>query len=168
MPRKVMPVNIHFTLNGRKVQADIEPRALLLHLLRDRFDLTGAKEGCGQGECGACTVIVAGRAVNSCLVLACQVDGKEVITIEGLDGPGGLDPVQEAFIGQGAMQCGYCTPGMILSAKALLMRNPHPTAGEVKEALAGNLCRCTGYVKPIQAVAQAARVITQLVESGGA
>jgi len=144
-------MHIRFILNGRQVEPDIPPQMLLLDLLRDYFNLTGVKEGCGQGECGACTVIVDGQAVNSCLVLAAQIDGKEVITIEGLSQDGKLDPLQEAFVEEGAIQCGYCTPGMILSAKALLMRNPRPDLNEIKEALSGNLCRCTGYTKIFKA-----------------
>jgi len=148
-------MHIRFILNGRQVEPDIPPQMLLLDLLRDYFNLTGVKEGCGQGECGACTVIVDGQAVNSCLVLAAQIDGKEVITIEGLSQDGKLDPLQEAFVEEGAIQCGYCTPGMILSAKALLMRNPRPDLNEIKEALSGNLCRCTGYTKIFKAVQKA-------------
>lgn len=148
-------MHIRFILNGRQVEPDIPPQMLLLDLLRDYFNLTGVKEGCGQGECGACTVIVDGQAVNSCLVLAAQIDGKEIITIEGLSQDGKLDPLQEAFVEEGAIQCGYCTPGMILSAKALLMRNPRPDLNEIKEALSGNLCRCTGYTKIFKAVQKA-------------
>lgn len=143
---------IKFELNGSSAKADIAPEMLLLDMLRERFALTGAKKGCGQGECGACTVILDGKAVNSCLVLAAQVDGCKVTTIEGLGKDGMLDPLQEAFLCEGAVQCGYCTPGMIMSAKALLMQNPDPTPEEIKGAVSGNLCRCTGYKKIIRAV----------------
>lgn len=154
-------MRLEFNLNGQPVQADVPSHTLLLNLLRDYFNLTGAKEGCGKGECGACTVILDGKAVNSCLVPAAQVDGKKVVTIEGLAQSGELDPLQEAFISEGAIQCGYCTPGMILSAKALLMQNPRPSTAEIKEGMAGNLCRCTGYVKIIKAVEKAAQDISK-------
>lgn len=143
---------IHFTLNGSQVTAETEPAVRLLDLLRNTFHLTGTKEGCGQGECGACTVIMDGQAVNSCLVLAGQLEGSEVLTIEGLEKDGVLDVVQEAFVEEGAIQCGYCTPGMIMSVKALLMRVPNPTLEEIKEAIEGNICRCTGFHKILEAV----------------
>ena len=143
---------IHFTLNGSQVTAETEPAVRLLDLLRNTFHLTGTKEGCGQGECGACTVIMDGQAVNSCLVLAGQLEGSEVLTIEGLEKDGVLDVVQEAFVEEGAIQCGYCTPGMIMSVKALLMRVPNPTPEEIKEAIEGNICRCTGFHKILEAV----------------
>ena len=143
---------IRFTLNGSQVTAETEPAVRLLDLLRNTFHLTGTKEGCGQGECGACTVIMDGQAVNSCLVLAGQLEGSEVLTIEGLEKDGVLDVVQEAFVEEGAIQCGYCTPGMIMSVKALLMRVPNPTPGEIKEAIEGNICRCTGFHKILEAV----------------
>ena len=143
---------VNFELNGRQIEMDIAPQIRLVDLLRKHFDLTGTKEGCGQGECGACTVIVDSKAVNSCLILAYQVDGKRVITIEGLSKNGALDPLQEFFISEGAIQCGYCTPGMILSAKALLMQKSDPNEDDIKEALAGNLCRCTGYSQILNAV----------------
>lgn len=144
--------HVSFTLNGRRVQAAIPPGMLLVDLLRDRFGLTGTKIGCGIGECGACTVLLDGEAVNSCLILAVAVNGREVTTIEGLAANGQLHPLQEAFIEAGAVQCGFCTPGMIMSAKALLDANPHPTREQIAEAISGNLCRCTGYVKIIDAV----------------
>ena len=143
---------IRFTLNGSQVTAETEPAVRLLDLLRNTFHLTGTKEGCGQGECGACTVIMDGQAVNSCLVLAGQLEGSEVLTIEGLEKDGVLDVVQEAFVEEGAIQCGYCTPGMIMSVKALLMRVPNPTTEEIKEAIEGNICRCTGFHKILEAV----------------
>ena len=121
----------------------------------EKFDLTGTKEGCGQGECGTCTVIVDGKAVNSCLMLAGQVDGSKVTTIEGLSKGAELNPVQKAFINEGAIQCGYCTPGMVMSAEALLLENPKPNQTEIKEAIVGNLCRCTGYTKIINAIQKA-------------
>jgi aerobic-type carbon monoxide dehydrogenase small subunit (CoxS/CutS family) len=151
-------MELHVTVNGKPCAWNIAPGELLLEVLR-REGFFGVKRGCEQGECGACTVLVNSRAVNSCLMFAAQVEGSEVVTIEGLAEDGKLHPIQEAFLDHGGTQCGFCSPGMILSAKALLDRNPHPTEAEVREALAGNLCRCTGYVKPVEAVlAAAARV----------
>ena len=149
-------IPIAITVNGRTHKLDVAPHETLLKVLRERLLLTGAKESCGEGECGACTVLVDGRAVNSCLMLAAEADGCQVLTIEGLTRDGRLDPIQQAFIDAGAVQCGFCTPGMIMSAKALLMENPRPSADEVKEALCGNLCRCTGYTRIISAVLAAA------------
>lgn len=147
-----------FVLNGEPVECECEPNETLLQVLRERFNLTGTKESCGKGECGACTVIMDGQAVNSCLILAGQLEGKEIITIEGLAKDGELDPIQDAFVQEGAVQCGYCTPGMIMSSKALLMKTPDPSEREIRRALAGNLCRCTGYTKIVKAVQRAARV----------
>lgn len=144
-----------FILNGEHVACDSRPNRTLLQVLRETFKLTGAKEGCGKGECGACTVLMNGEAVNSCLVLIPQVHGKEVLTIEGLAKNGCMDKLQEAFISEGAVQCGYCTPGMILSAKALLLKNNKPSEAEIKKAISGNLCRCTGYVKIVKAIKKA-------------
>ncbi len=149
---------ISFVLNGDETQIKIEDHWSLLHLLREGFDLMGVKEGCGSGECGACTVIVNGDAINSCLYLAVEVDGKQVRTIEGLADPdGALDPVQQAFVQNGGIQCGYCTPGMIMSSKALLEENPDPTEAEIKDAIAGNICRCTGYVQIIESIRAASQ-----------
>lgn len=148
-------MKISFVLNRKSYEMDIEPTLRLIDLLRDELHLTGTKEGCGEGECGACTVIINGDAVNSCLVLALQIRGKEVLTVEGLEGLGELDTLQKSFMQNGAVQCGYCTPGMLMSAKALLMKNPHPTEEEIRVAMAGNLCRCTGYTKIIKAVKEA-------------
>lgn len=145
-------VPIDITVNGQAHALEVCPHHTLLHVLRDQLDLTGTKECCAEGECGACTVLVNGRAVNSCLVLAVEVDGCEMTTVEGLAANGELNPLQEAFIENGAVQCGFCIPGMIMSAQYLLMKNPHPTPAEVKEGLAGNLCRCAGYNQIIQAV----------------
>ncbi len=156
---------ITFELNGEQVRVEVEDNATLLEVLRERLGLTGTKRGCDTGDCGACTVILDGRAVNSCLVLAAEVDGCSVVTIEGLSADGRLHPVQQAFIEAGAMQCGYCTPGMIMSAKALLDHNPQPSERDIRKALAGNLCRCTGYVKIIEAVKRAADRIRSPVPS---
>jgi aerobic carbon-monoxide dehydrogenase small subunit len=146
-----------FTLNGEAVQVEVESAWTLLYLLREVLELTGTKLGCGYGECGACTVIMDGQAVNACLVPVLEAEGRSVTTIEGLVQPGGqLHPLQKAFIDNGAVQCGFCTPGMIMSAKALLDENQSPTDEEIKEGIAGNLCRCTGYVKIIEAVKAAA------------
>lgn len=149
----------NFKINGNDVCFEIKDTATLLEVLREHSGLTGSKEGCGKGECGACTVLLNGEAVNSCLVLAVQASGQEVITIEGLNDDPGAKIIQEAFIEEGAVQCGFCTPGMIISSKALLMKNSNPSREEIKEALSGNLCRCTGYTKIINAVEKAARRI---------
>ncbi|MDI7260845.1 MAG: (2Fe-2S)-binding protein [Thermodesulfobacteriota bacterium] len=144
---------IHFILNGEPIQVEIEPHLTLLQLLRDKLELTGTKEGCGMGECGACTVLVDRKTVNSCILPALEADGKVVTTIEGLtDVQGNLHSIQKAFIEYGAIQCGFCTPGMVLSAKALLDENPKPTEEEIRTGIAGNLCRCTGYLQIIQAI----------------
>jgi aerobic carbon-monoxide dehydrogenase small subunit len=139
-------------VNGMDHELEVRPTARLIDVLRLQLGLTGVKEGCSEGECGACTVIVDGRAVNSCLVLAGQARGKKVLTVEGLAGDDGLDTLQRMFIEHGAVQCGYCTPGMLMSAKALLMADPHPTEETIRLALAGNLCRCTGYTTIVAAV----------------
>lgn len=151
-----MKHHISFTINGEKVRFEVEPNKTLLKMLREDLNLTGAKEGCGAGECGSCTVIVDGKAVNSCMMLAVEADGKDIITVEGLAKNGVLDPLQETFIKNAALQCGYCTPGMLMSAKALLMRNPNPSEDDIKEAIGGNLCRCTGYKAIIDAIKEAA------------
>ena len=149
---------LEFKVNGIARSLEVDPAQRLIDVLRDQLDLTGTKEGCGEGECGACTVILAGKAVNACLVLGLQAQGQEVVTIEGLAQDGRLDPLQKAFIDEGAIQCGFCSPGMLMSAKALLLQNPNPGEAEIRSAIAGNLCRCTGYqkiVKAVQTVAQA-------------
>lgn len=148
-----MSREIKLMLNGNQIFVAIEDNWTLLYLLREKLGLTGVKEGCGQGECGACTVIVDGLAVNSCLYFAVEVDGKDVLTIEGLAAADGtLHPLQKSFVENGGIQCGFCTPGMILSAKALLDENPQATEADIKQALAGNLCRCTGYVQIVESV----------------
>jgi carbon-monoxide dehydrogenase small subunit len=147
-----MKQSICFTLNGERVKASIEPHMTLLNMLREVFDLTGAKEGCGGGECGACTVLVNHKPMNACLILGVEADGLDILTVEGLSTGLELDALQQSFIDHAALQCGYCTPGMIMSAKALLMENPTPTANQVVKAISGNLCRCTGYKKIIEAV----------------
>lgn len=149
--------SISMRINGSDYQVNVEPHHTLLSVLRDQLDITGPKECCGVGECGACTVLVDGKAVNSCLVLAVEMNGHEIITIEGLGGPDKLSPLQQAFVDAGAVQCGFCTPGMILAAQYLLNTNPHPTEADVRTALAGNLCRCTGYSRIISAVLSAAQ-----------
>ncbi len=150
---------IKFTVNGETVEVDVKPYETLLDVLRNKLYITGPKEGCGNGECGACTVIYNGKPVNSCLVLAPEADGAEVLTVEGLSKDGKLHPVQEAFIEENAFQCGFCTPGFIMSVKALLDRNPKPSRDEIVEALAGNLCRCTGYQPIIKAVYRASEMM---------
>ena len=157
-----MKTDLEFELNGNRVEASVNPWDRLIDLIRGPLGLTGTKEGCGEGECGACTVIVDGLAVNSCLFPAPEVDGKRVTTIEGLQsGDGELSPLQQAFVDGGGIQCGFCTPGMILSATALLGRNPDPSEAEVREALVGNLCRCTGYVQIFEAIKSAAASMRQ-------
>jgi len=146
-------------VNGEQVEAAVEPNKTLVQFLREDLGLTGTKHGCGLGDCGACTVIMDGKPVNSCLVLAVQAHGREVLTIEGLAENGKLHPIQQAFVDKGAIQCGFCTPGMILSAKALLAENPQPTEQEIRTAISGNLCRCTGYQKIVEAIQEAAKSI---------
>ena len=146
------------TINGRSADFLCEPRQTLLEVLRDVLNLTGTKEGCSNGNCGACTVSMNGRPVDSCLVLAVEADGAQIETIEGVAPADGLHPIQQAFLEQGALQCGICTPGVIMSTKALLAENPSPTEHEIRFYLAGNLCRCTGYDKIIRAVQQAAEM----------
>ena len=147
---------IKLTVNGEAYEALVKPNASLLDVLRDHLRLTGTKRGCDAGDCGACTVIMDGRPVNACQLLALKAHGREITTIEGLSKGTKLHPIQEAFIEHGAIQCGFCTPGMILSAKALLDRNPHPTEEEIRTGIAGNLCRCTGYVRIVEAIRTAA------------
>ncbi len=158
-PKKIV---VELRVNGTEHELLIEPRRTLLEVLREDLGLTGAKEGCGIGSCGACTVLVDGRPVRSCLTLAAEVQGTEILTIEGLAdtwpdrAPGELHPIQEAFVEGHGIQCGFCTPGMILSAKALLDEVPHPTEDQIREALGGQACRCTGYAKIVESVKQAA------------
>jgi aerobic carbon-monoxide dehydrogenase small subunit len=152
-----MKVQIQFKVNGLSYKKEIEPRRTLLELIREELELTGTKEGCGLGECGTCTVLLDGKPIKSCITLAVQANGREVTTIEGVEGAdGALHPLQQSFIDHGAIQCGFCTPGMVLSAKALLDEKPKPTEGDVKQAIAGNLCRCTGYQKIVEAILAAA------------
>jgi carbon-monoxide dehydrogenase small subunit len=145
------------TVNGTPYEVAIEPQQSLLQLLREELHLTGTKEGCSEGECGACTVLLDGKTVDSCLIFALEAQGREVTTIEGLAQGDQLHPVQKAFAEYGAVQCGFCTPGMILAAKALLDSNPHPTEVEIRQGISGNLCRCTGYVKIVEAIQAAAQ-----------
>jgi carbon-monoxide dehydrogenase small subunit len=152
-------IEVTLIVNGQTRRASVPPETTLLALLRDYFGLTGAKVGCDVGDCGTCTVIVDDRPVNACLMLAGQADGRRVLTIEGVAVNGKLHPLQKAFEDSGALQCGFCGPGMILSAKALLDKNPEPSRQEIRDALAGNLCRCTGYTKLVDAVSDAARAI---------
>ena len=144
--------SITFWINGARRTIDILPNTTLLNVLRYDLGLTGTKQGCGIGECGACTVLMDGEPVNACLVMAAKAQGKEILTIEGLGSRERLDPLQKAFIDHGAVQCGFCTPGMLVAAKALLNRTPKPSTEEIKAALAGNLCRCTGYQQIIDAI----------------
>jgi len=148
---------IRLTVNGVAEEVRVPSNLTLLQLLRDKLALTGTKNGCSAGECGACTVMMDGEPVNSCLVLAVEADGAEIITVEGLSHDGQLDPLQEAFIAEGGVQCGFCTPGMLVSARALLNRKPNPSEEDIREALLGNLCRCTGYTRIVRAVQKAAR-----------
>jgi carbon-monoxide dehydrogenase small subunit len=143
---------IQLKVNGDLYEVMVEPWKTLVDVIREDLGLTGTKEACSTGECGACTVLLNGKPVNSCLVLAVEAQHKDILTIEGLAKGGKLDPLQEAFIKYGAIQCGFCTPGVLLTAKALLDKNPHPTEQEIKEGISGNLCRCTGYVKIVEAI----------------
>lgn len=154
---------ITLTVNGKEERVLIETRKTLSYLLREVLGLTGTKEGCGEGECGACTVLLDGKAVNSCMVLAVTAQGKEVLTVEGLAQGEKLHPLQRAFIEEGAVQCGFCTPGMLLTAKALLDRNPNPTEEEIKRSISGNICRCTGYQSIIRAIQGASKMLKEEV-----
>lgn len=155
-----MGVDLTLTVNGMITTVSAEPGDRLLDVLRNRLGLTGTKEGCGNGECGACTVLVDGMAVNACLYPALEAEGKEITTIEGLLGPGGqLSPVQRAFVDHGGIQCGFCSPGMIMAATSLLAANPSPADSEIRDALVGNLCRCTGYVQIVDSVRSAAETV---------
>ncbi len=147
-----MKQTIKVVVNGEEHDVLVKTNELLVDLLRERLDLTGTKEGCGTGDCGACTVLMDGKPVNSCLTLAVEANGKHILTIEGLARAGRLHPIQQSFIDEGAVQCGFCSPGMILSAKALLEENPRPSEEEIKRGIAGNFCRCTGYKKIIKAI----------------
>jgi carbon-monoxide dehydrogenase small subunit len=148
---------ITLTVNGNKYEVAIEPRQSLLQVLREELHLTGTKEGCSEGECGACTVLLDGQTVDSCLIFALEANGREVGTIEGLATGDTLHPLQKAFAEYGGVQCGFCTPGMILAAKALLDSNPHPTEADIRQGISGNLCRCTGYVKIVEAIKAVAK-----------
>ena len=150
-------MNVRFTLNGKPAAVDAPPAARLLDVLRGALGLTGTKEGCGEGECGSCTVLLDGAPVNACLVLFGQVEGRAVTTVEGLGDPAHLSPLQEAFVKEGGAQCGICTPGFLVSAEALLAAIPQPGETDIREALAGNLCRCTGYQRIVEAVRAAAK-----------
>jgi aerobic-type carbon monoxide dehydrogenase small subunit (CoxS/CutS family) len=150
-------VKLHFIVNGDDIYTEVAPNKTLLWLLREELELTGTKEGCGAGECGACTVILNGKAVNSCMVMALEAEGAEVLTIEGEARNGNISHLQKSFIENNGLQCGFCTPGMIMAARALLMHNPNPTREEILEAMQGNLCRCTGYESIIDAVDAAAK-----------
>lgn len=148
---------IHFRLNGKHVSTRVAPAKTLLRLLREDFDLTGAKPGCEAGECGACTVLLDGKPVTSCMVLAAQVEGREVTTVEGLSSGRRVDPLIKAFVEEGAVQCGYCIPGFVVSARGLLSEEPHPTRSMIRAALSGNVCRCGGYSEIVDAVSRVAR-----------
>lgn len=152
-------MRIQLTVNGAKKSFDVEPNTLLLNLLRDEMNLTGTKYGCGIGECGACTVLMDGEAVLACMILAVDADGRRVDTVEGLAEGGEPHPIQQAYLDEGAVQCGYCTPGFIMVTKALLDENPAPMEAEIREYLNGNLCRCTGYVNIVKAVQRAAEAM---------
>ncbi len=164
MAKKVL---VEATINGEEVTFLCEPRQSLLEVLRETLGLTGVKEGCNNGNCGACNVILDGVLVNSCLVLAVEVNGRSIITAEGIAGPNGLHPIQQKLLEHAALQCGVCTPGFVVAAKALLDRNPNPSEYEVRRWLAGNLCRCTGYDKIVRAVLDAAAVLRGEAQAGG-
>lgn len=161
-----MKKTITLEVNGVAETAEVEVGQTLLRFLRDGLDLTGTKEGCNEGECGSCMVLLDGRPVNSCLVLAVEADGRAVTTVEGISKEGLLHPLQQAFLSQAAVQCGFCTPGMVVSAAALLRENPEPTEDDVRKALAGNLCRCTGYRQIVDAVRDAAAAMRAAAEAG--
>jgi carbon-monoxide dehydrogenase small subunit len=155
-------IKVNFTVNNTAVEIETEPSRTLLSVLRDDLKLKGAKEACGQGDCGACVVLMDGVAINACLVLVSQVEGQQIITVEGLGSIDQLHPLQQHFIDNWAFQCGYCTSGMLMSAYALLQKNPQPDPGEIRAAIAGNLCRCTGYHEIVEAVSEAAAELQQV------
>ena len=154
---------ISLTVNGKKYEIAVKTNQTLLGVLRDEMGLTGTKEGCGEGDCGACAVLMDGKAVNSCLVLAVRANGRDIVTVEGLSEGGKLHPLQEAFVEHGAIQCGFCSPGMLISGKALLEKNPHPSEEETRLAISGNLCRCTGYQKIVESIMSAGEKIEEVV-----
>ena len=154
-----MKQRVQFTINGEKVEVFAEPRKTLLQVIRNELGLTGTKEGCGMGECGVCSVLMDGIPVYSCLILAIEVDGRDILTVEGIKKGDKLHPLQKSFRDHGAVQCGFCTPAMLLTAKALLKENPRPTLEEVRTAISGNICRCTGYVKIVKAIKEASETI---------
>jgi carbon-monoxide dehydrogenase small subunit len=156
VPRMAGKKHISLVVNGERREADVEPRLLLVHFLRENLGLTGTHSGCDSTNCGACTVVMDGRAAKSCTVLAVQADGREIFTVEGLAQGDGLHPVQDAFLAKHGTQCGFCTPGMLMTAYALLSKNPNPTESEIRRGISGNICRCTGYAKIIESVQDAA------------
>ena len=163
-----MKKSITLEVNGERCALEVDSKDLLLHVLRDKLGLTGTKEGCGTGECGACTVLVDDAPVNGCLYLAVRADGKRVLTIEGLADGARLHPLQRAFVDNAAVQCGFCAPGVLLSAKALLDRNPHPSEHEIRQGIAGNICRCSGYTRIVKAIQQAADMLDAEQRPAGA
>ena len=154
-------IEINFTVNKKPYRLNVPTNITLLDVIREKLKLTGTKEGCGKGECGACTILFNGRNVNSCLILAPQADGADIVTIEGVGDVDHLHPLQKAFVEEGAVQCGFCTPGMVMSSLYLLTANPNPTDEEIREGLSGNLCRCTGYAKIIKAVEKASKELNE-------
>ncbi|HUW64797.1 MAG TPA: (2Fe-2S)-binding protein [Spirochaetia bacterium] len=162
-----MSGTISLTVNGQTYMVEVEPHVLLVDVIREKLGLTGTKKGCGTGECGACTVLVDGEPVNSCLYLAVRAEGKNIVTIEGLGDPGHLHPLQKSFIENGAVQCGFCAPGMLLSAKALLDRDPDPGEKAIRQGIAGNICRCSGYVKIVKAIQEAATELREGMDEDG-
>ncbi len=157
MEQRIRKVPISFRINGEEVEVLVKPWQTLLEVIRDELQLTGTKEGCSNGNCGACTILLDGRAIDSCLAIGVEAEGHEIVTVEGLAQQGNLHPVQQAFIDYGALQCGFCTPGFIMSAVALLNQNPNPSEMELRVAIAGNLCRCTGYDKIVRAILSVAQ-----------
>ncbi len=160
-----MKLHVSMVVNSEDYEVEVEPRKVLLTVMRDSLELIGTKEGCGTGDCGACTVIMNGQTVNSCLVLGVEADGANIVTIEGIDTSEGLSPVQEAIVKFGGIQCGFCTPGIIVSAKALLDENRDPNEEEIRKGIAGNLCRCTGYSKIVEAIQDAARLRRETIKN---
>jgi carbon-monoxide dehydrogenase small subunit len=160
-------MQVQVTVNGEKLEADVEPRLLLVHLIREVFRLTGTHIGCDTTHCGACTVILGGRAVKSCTVFAVQAHGKEIMTVEGLERDGKLHPLQEGFVQEHGLQCGYCTPGMLMTSYAFLGKHPSPTEEEIRWAISGNLCRCTGYVNIVKAIRYAAAKLAAAAPAEG-